>query len=293
MTGSESLPSLATVLQPERLQDLPVRELQPHEMLVRRGEHGGEAFWVESGELAVLAQDGSALTTVSAGSLIGEFVALVGGERTASVRAEQPSRVRVVPAHVLEEALADDPALAAAVRAEAVRRINETQVHDVLGRVLGPSGRPVATDMAARGRLSRLAAGDVLFDAGDAADSAFVVVSGRLRRRDVTAGQESMALVGVGSIVGEEGLVGGQRRRISLDAVRDTTVLEIEAQTFRDLLEVHPHELAPLALRLGGGGLPSRRDLDRTIAVAVTSQAEHGLSVERLCDEIARLGSVM
>ena len=64
--------------------------------MVRRGEPGADAFWLESGTLDVVSDSGTVLGQIDEGSLVGEYAALVGGERTASIRASGPAAVRVL-----------------------------------------------------------------------------------------------------------------------------------------------------------------------------------------------------
>jgi CRP-like cAMP-binding protein len=284
------LPDLVHVLQARGLDDCACVDLAAGQDLVGRGERGSDAYWVESGSLAAVAEDGSTLARLSAGSLTGEFVALVGGERTATLRAVEPTQVRVIPAQMLEALLAGDPALADVVRSEAVRRILQTQLQRVLAGVLGPGGASIAGAVAPRGTLRRVAAGEMIFDAGDLAASAFVVVSGRLRRRTVADEHQMLGYVGVGSVVGEEGLTPGQRRRVALDAVRDCVLWEVDASGFRDLLVAHPSEVGPMALRLGIGGNAPHREVDRTVAVAVTADVDAQALIAGLVDQMTVLG---
>ena len=70
------------------------RMLDAGDTLVRRGETDGDAFLVHSGMLEVIGADGTAVATIGPGELVGEYVALVGGERTATVRAAVATTVQ-------------------------------------------------------------------------------------------------------------------------------------------------------------------------------------------------------
>jgi len=281
--------ALARALAHRGAGDGPRRELAQGEDLVSIGEQGGDAYLVESGRLDVLAGDGSRVSTQGPGDLVGEFVALVGGERSATIRAAEPSVVRVLSARVLETLLESDPALAAAVRAEAARRIHDTRVREVLRGLLPSGDADVIAAILGRGVWRRLDAGESLFYAGEDARSGFVVVSGRLRRVSATDDARSTGYLAAGSVVGEEGFAGG-RRRVTVEAVRDAVVLEISAEAFADLLVEHPRALAPVVLGLAGGAAPPRRHLDRTIAVSVTTDAGPRPVTARLAEQLAALG---
>ena len=185
--------------------------------------------------------------------------------------------------------MAEHPSTAEAVRLESARRIQDTRLREVLVELLGPDGREVADAMVERGTRRRLAAGDVLFSAGEPGDRAFVVVSGRFREVASSDPARSTGYVSAGSIVGEEGLAHG-RRRVTIEAVRDAVVLEVEATTLRDLLVEHPREVAPLVLGLAGGVSPPRRVLDRTVAVAVTTDVNARQVTSRMAEQMASLG---
>lgn len=267
------------------VQNAPVVALEAGQTLFAQGEHGGDAFWVESGTLDVLASDGAPLGTVGAHELVGEFVALTGGERTATIRAAERAVLRVLSADALEAVLREDAELSRLVRDEAVRRVQHTRLRQALSRLLPGDAAAVIDDVIARGVWRRLRAGDVLFTAGDPADSAFVVVDGRLRR---TADGATAGYLAAGSVVGEEGIARG-RRRLTMEAVRDSVVLEIAADEFAALLVDHPREIAPLALGLAGGTAPPRRVLDRSIAVVVTAAVNARQVASRLADQLGAL----
>jgi len=74
----------------------PVRNLAVGEVLITRGEPGGDLYVLESGKL-VVERDGVDIATISEpGALIGEMSVLLGNESTATVRAQKASAVRVV-----------------------------------------------------------------------------------------------------------------------------------------------------------------------------------------------------
>lgn len=287
--SDETGPRLAAALERRGWDDCPPRSLDSGEVLVEHGETGGDAFWVESGALDVVAADGSPLSTIRPGQLVGEYVALVGGERTATIRATEPSLVRVVTGATLEAVLADDPELSDAIRAEATRRIHDTRLREVL-RLLVPAGESeVISAIAERGEWRRVDGGQPLFTAGEEARSAFIVVSGRFRRVSDLDESRSTGYLAAGSVVGEEGLAGGHRR-VTVEAVRDSVVLEIDGRSFADLLVEHPRALSPVVLGLAGGRLPPRRQLDRTIALAVTTDANPRVVSSRLAQMLTDLG---
>ena len=74
----------------------PSRTLAAGEVLIAEGDPGGDLFVLESGKLTV-ERDGVPLASISSeGALVGEMSVLLGTENTATVRAAEPSTVRVV-----------------------------------------------------------------------------------------------------------------------------------------------------------------------------------------------------
>ena len=286
-------PDERTVIDSVLLADVdlpPARHLPAGEVLVQRGDEDGDAYLVESGQLEVMGPDGAAVATVGPGELVGEYVALVGGERTATVRAAEQTAVRALSGAQLEDVLRAHPSLAAKVRREAAERINSTRVRETLASVVGPHASEVVSELVRRGEWRRVHAGDVVFVEGEPARSGFVVVSGRLRRSSETIGSTSGYLA-AGSVIGEEGFAGGTRR-VTVEAVRDSVVLEISADDFAELLVEYPRALGPVALGLAAGALPPRRPLDRTIAVAVTTGTNVRQLTSRLAEQMSGLGPV-
>lgn len=88
-----------------------------------------------------------------------------------------------------------------------------------------------------------VAAGDYVFRAGDAADSFFIISTGQveLLRRGETHGR--LALLTAGDLCGEDSAFEGQVRAYDARAVTTSTLLQVNAVLFLDLVRVRP-ELA-------------------------------------------------
>jgi hypothetical protein len=82
-----------------------IRELTEGEVLTHQGESGAELFLVLDGVLEV-AHDGSHLTDIGPGSIVGERAILEGGRRTSTLTARTPVKVAVAtPEQVDRDAL--------------------------------------------------------------------------------------------------------------------------------------------------------------------------------------------
>ncbi len=106
------------------------------ELLTSRGREvrvpaGEKLIWEKSaasgcyvlliGALRVVGGPGETLATLRPPALVGEVASVRSGPRTASVVAESPSTLFFIPIAALREAMADDPAFAAALKAHVER----------------------------------------------------------------------------------------------------------------------------------------------------------------------------
>jgi len=99
--------------------------------------------------------------------------------------------------------------------------------------------------------LVTLIAGSTLTEQGDEADGAYVLVSGRLRAF-TSQPDSSVAAVGdiaAGELVGEMALLSSNKRNATVQALRDSQLLFINASTFEQILETSPK--ATLAVARG------------------------------------------
>lgn len=123
-----------------------------------------------------------------------------------------------------------------------------------------------------------VAARDWLFHEGDAGECVYVVVSGRMRVvADRDDGQLVLDTLGPGAVLGELAILTGAQRSASVQALRDTELLEIDGVQFELLLDSDPGlaiELArALADRIQRGDPPTSTEAP-TAVVAVTARPE-------------------
>ncbi len=101
-----------------------------------------------------------------------------------------------------------------------------------------------------------LAAGQVLFVAGDPGDGCYRVENGLLKVSIVSAsgGERILSILGPGAIVGELAVLDGRPRSASVLALRDSELLFISKARFHEFARQHPelyqHLLTLLASRL-------------------------------------------
>ena len=97
-------------------------------------------------------------------------------------------------------------------------------------------------------RWKELAAGEILFREGDAADAMYVVVSGRLRAtRDDDGETRIVGDISRGETVGEMALLTGGVRSATVHALRDCVLAGLDRPTFNELSRACPQTVIHVA----------------------------------------------
>jgi predicted acylesterase/phospholipase RssA/CRP-like cAMP-binding protein len=251
-------------------------ELDAGEVLCREHESSEQAYVIESGaiEATVEGFDGAMSVAVHGPtSIVGEVTTLIGGHRTATLAALERSTVVRVRRPDLIGVFARHPAAATAVIAAARERTDRSRVAALLSNELKTPDGAAVSAIAQRVTWHDLPAGDVLFERGDRADAAFLVVSGRLA---IERPREQLIEVGRGGVVGEFGLLDDRERSATVRALRDTTLARLSADSFRALTVDHTDLAMGLVRRiLDRSGQEDVTGTDsRVVAVVVSAPLE-------------------
>lgn len=123
----------------ELAKELKPRQLAAGELLFNQGDPGDELMVVEEGKVAIFVPapgapaEGQPIRVFQAGELLGEMALIDRKPRSASARAEEPSRVLTLKGDDFQRALIDNPEMALSVMAGLSDRIRYTT--DFLGEV--------------------------------------------------------------------------------------------------------------------------------------------------------------
>jgi EmrB/QacA subfamily drug resistance transporter len=132
-----------------------------------------------------------------------------------------------------------------------------------------------------------VAAGELLFAAGDDAADMYVVTAGLL---DVEVQGETVRQVGAGAVLGELALLTGGRRSASIRARRDSHLLRVSHETFEDVVGSDASALRALtgvlATQLQDSSPPPSTTTPRPRLVAVVA-LHAGAPVAAVADELA------
>lgn len=152
----------------------------------------------------------------------------------------------------------------------------------------------ILREIASKMEFVHLDGQDILFRQGDVGDALYIVVSGRLQvvaeRGDGT--KTTIGQIGIGEVVGEMALIGGEVRTATVHAIRDSSIARLTRAAFDDLIGRYPHKLLRLfgsaaiartRETLAGCQLPSRPP--RTISVIA---GEPSVRLNEFCAQLVQ-----
>ena len=147
----------------------------------------------------------------------------------------------------------------------------------------------------------QLAGGAMLFDQGEAGDTLYIVVHGRLRV-SVAGGRgvrRVVAELGRGESVGEMALLTGERRSARVEAIRDSMLLALSRSAFERVVEQYPRVMTQLArqlverLKLSLRGAPTTHFLSTVCVAPAVPGARIGMFCERLARALGAIGPTL
>lgn len=264
------------------------------EPLVRRGDPADHVLVLTSGMARVETAEGVELATLVAGDLVGELSILAGGTRSADVTAAGPVTARRFDRAAFVQFLDAHPAIASEINAEISRRLDEHHIASFVTRTLGMEVEIPFDDLRAHLTWRWVRAGEPLYQRGDPAGTGYLVISGRMRvvGFDGSGAESTITEIGPDEFVGESGLFEARPRRVTVEAIRDTLVAEVDEEAVTQLLSKYPRVIGPLMSSLvrrsrGMGHTRARR----TVALAVTANLDGRVFAARLQQAMAASSS--
>jgi NTE family protein len=166
-----------------------------------------------------------------------------------------------------------------------------------LAPLLGPIGDELLAEIEPMLEWFGIPAGTPLFNEGDPALDAYIVLGGRLGVF-VAAEREMIpvAQISPGEIVGEMSLISGERRSATVLALRDTEVVRVPRDAVSRLMEANP-QVGFFVMRLLAARLKERtrtrllrQTIDSVAIVSLTEPLDDPRLPERLSEAFGRLG---
>jgi predicted acylesterase/phospholipase RssA/CRP-like cAMP-binding protein len=141
--------------------------------------------------------------------------------------------------------------------------------------------------------------GEWLFRQGDAGDSLYFLVRGRMQvwveSDDASSQPRLLGEVVPGESVGEVGLISGEPRSASIQAIRDSLLIRIDRQTCEELAARDPALVIKLAgnvVKMLQRSTSTGNQTDRSLKTIVLLPLSSGNNVSQFCDEFTHHLSV-
>ena len=271
-------------------------ELGVGQPLIIEGSEPSHAFVLVSGALQVTREVAGVPIhlglVAEAGSVVGEVAMLTGGIRNATVRAARASTVVEIDRRDFARLLDLDLEAARRISQDATRRIEETKLATFVARSFGTQDPGLIAELSRSCDWLRVEGGQVVFNQGDEADAAYVIVSGRV---DVTAGHDGadvrLGELGPGEVFGELGLIDDAPRSATVTTRRDTLLVKFPRPVFELLMDERPRQMVEIARtivrRASGTARPSHGGL--VISVAVVSGTTDHIFASQLVGQLKKL----
>lgn len=227
------------------------------------------------GDVATAATSELRLGLLGPGDPIGEIAVLLGGRRTATVRALEDSRLACLSRVTVLQAAAESPALSAALEAVMKQRLEANRVLSAVYRFFGDIDPEQASFISQQLERRVIERGQYLFHYGDPGDALYIVLSGSFAvlvpDHD---GQESLvAHVRRGEPIGEMALLADDRRGASIRAARRSEVVLLSRSAFEQVSLRYPQTVLGITrvlvqrFRKLSGTQTSDRAMGRSIAL--------------------------
>ncbi len=208
------------------------------QVVVREGDASDGWYVVESGRARVVRTGGDGeevpLGMLEAGDGFGEISLLEGGHRSATVRASSELAVLQLDPGVFEALVKSHPE----VREQLVLLVRRRQLNDFLRHnpAFGTLPPELLSSLLGSVKPHSLPAQAVLFEEGDPSGAMYLLRSGRLVvRRRIEGEVRDLAWLRPGEVVGERAVLGEAPRTATVQAIADSELIEIPAETVREL----------------------------------------------------------
>ncbi|EJU00079.1 patatin-domain-containing protein [Dacryopinax primogenitus] len=171
------------------------------------------------------------LFTVKRGEIAGYLSAMSGIPSYIDIRAKTDVYVGFLPAHALERLLERRPIVLLTLAKRLISLLSPLVLH---------------IDSALD--WMQVNSGQIIWREGDASDSFYIVINGRLRELDDKMGDdvEILAEYGQGDYVGELDVITGSPRNTTLHAIRDTELIRMPLTLFNAISARHPQATVQL-----------------------------------------------
>jgi len=244
----------------------PIIRVTAGDLVISKGEEAKAAFIILEGRLAALVTrvwgEDRILNEIGVGGLVGEIELLNGDHSMIDMRALEDSLLLVLSREIFEGLMESHPEVWQQVSGLARRNTCRLLLSRQLNQLLG-GGMERITDPMLRLKAEQdwlnfedeilrhleknvdwvtLEREQVLFHQGDTADSAYVLVSGKIQVSisDENGVSRVVGQTGKGDIAGEIALIMDRDRTATLTALRDCELFRLPRELFTQVSERYP-----------------------------------------------------
>lgn len=206
------------------------------EVLFKQNDYSNSFFAIVQGEVVIQVEKEGAATrfTLPTGQFFGEIGLLSGRRRSGTAAAGLACILIETPRRIMLRLIDNAPEVRRMLDEVSLKRI----VRNGFGRSLPES---VLDHLVQEATVRHFAAGETLFNEGDAADALYMIRRGSVTVSHRTGGQERvLAYVAAGSYVGEMALVLDQPRTATVRAAAATETVMLAASRFNAALADNP-----------------------------------------------------
>lgn len=216
--------------------------------LFEKAEPGDAMYLVIRGRLQAsgASEDAAPAEPVEIGprELVGEMQILIGGRRTATVRAIADSELARLEKSALEQLANEAPRLVLALGDLIRRRLRQEQLARVLKDVFGDLDQPTLRRIEDELEWVELHPGEALFEQGDPSDCMYLAVSGRLIGVRASGSERRIVTeFGRGESIGEMGFFTDEPRSAGIYARRTSHLVRFLKPVFDRISQDHPRAM--------------------------------------------------
>ncbi|MDJ1182792.1 cyclic nucleotide-binding domain-containing protein [Roseofilum casamattae] len=282
--------------------------LAPQEILFRENEEGKALYLLQEGRLQVYQGDRldfpNTLGYIQSGEWVGELQVLLGGKRTASIRAVCQSRLIRFPKPQILETVAQYPQLDDYFSKVVKTRLRAQQITSFFSQLFGRLDEACMSELESKAQWVQLRRGDCLCRQGDPGDSLYWVLHGRFNTLQEN-GSGSVRILGEiapGEAIGELAAITDEPRSASVYALRDSLLIRYSKADFQELIERYPVLLRKTTERLiqrfkqreqEAGVKRQQSDLQNITILATSANVPLRQVTEQLAKALSVHGSVL
>src|SRR5919199_259284 len=280
--------------------------LKTQEILIRQAQPGDSMYILLHGTLRVVREfaDGTeqVLDILGPGVTVGELALLTGQPRGATVSAIEDAELLRLSREAFDRLAERNPGGMMRFAEAMTRRMKRTELVTALQTLFGNLDLAELAELEEYLEWRYLRGSEHLVDQGLLPDGLIIVISGRLRvvSADANASERVVSEIGHGETLGEAALITGDRRPLSVYAVRDTHLVFCPRPMFERVAAKYPHVVVHLARlvvnRFSRTNVPAmpRTKASATFAVLPAHpDAPIKQFAARLSEALARFGAVL